>query len=289
MHRFTWGRGFLWIAGLLVLGAGGIWGAVPAELPPASGPSSVRHALRPNPSPFGVEMVVAPDRQPASSLDAEFQAARELGVGWVRVTPDWTFLEPARNRFDWTATDEVIRDARQAGISVLYTLGYTPRWAAMYADAAEYDVWNKNRPRDLGDWQRYVRAVARRYGGSVADWQAWEQSQLSYFRGSDQDMRDLLQATNQALHGMVPDGAAGPSWRVVLPEEGGLDLQAINQYYVWNAQVFFDVLGLYPEFQRPEDMLRPLRVLGDRIVDRKGPKKAIWISSLGVGGEPPRR
>lgn len=242
---------------LLVLVLASAAAAVSAAAPPAS--------------PFGVVLTLDPARP--QDVAPAMAAVREVGLARVRLRPDWRLLQPERGAPDWTWSDTLVRSARNEGLQVLFTLGYTPRWASKYADSAEADVWGRNPPKSLASWEDFVRKAAARYGPDVVEWQVWEQPSLHHFRGSWKDLRDLSQATMKATRGTPR--------RVVLPESGSLNLSALDQSYRWGTDVYFDVLGLYPNFERPEDMLRPLSVLKTEIVGRKGPRKDLWISGMG--------
>lgn len=228
-------------------------------------------APAPEASPFGVVLALDPARP--QDVAAEMAAVRQAGLSRVRLRPDWRLLQPEKGAPDWAWSDTLVRAAREQGLQVLFTLGYTPRWASRFPDSAEADVWGRNPPKGLASWEDFVRKAAARYGADVVEWQVWEQPSLHHFRGSWKDLRDLSQATMKATRGTPR--------RVVLPESGSLNLSALDQSYRWGTDVYFDVLGLYPNFERPEDMLRPLSVLKTEIVGKKGPRKDLWVSGMG--------
>src|SRR5690349_3679785 len=53
----------------------------------------------------------------------------ELGVDVVRVTLDWSRIEPRKGVQSWAGTDELLSALHRAGIAPLVTLYGTPRWA----------------------------------------------------------------------------------------------------------------------------------------------------------------
>lgn len=225
------------------------------------------------PRRFGV-VVLCPGR-PLAEVEADLDEAVALGAGSVRVAPDWTVLQRQQaEAFDWTYTDRVVKAAADRHLEVLLTLGNTPRWASRYPKDPEPAVWNYNPPRSLDDWRRYVERLAARER-SVADWQVWERSSIHFFRGSDKDLTQLAQAGIQSVRKSDADAL------VLMPEPGGIDLGAINQLYGWGAEKFFNGLALYPALDRPEQMLRPLRVLQTDIVRKKGPLMHLWVAGFG--------
>ena len=93
----------------------------------------------------------------------ELDAARDLGVGWVREEVRWQEVEPRRGRRDWSAPDRLFAEAARRGVRVLPLLLGTPRWQA--ADPLSY-------PTDLAAWGRWAGDVVARYGPGGRFWQA---------------------------------------------------------------------------------------------------------------------
>ena len=206
---------------------------------------------------FGV--VVQPDRTRPQAVGTTFAAVREAGVQAVRILPDWRVLQPAKGAYDWGWSDLLVRSAREQGLQIVFTLGYTPKWASRFSTSTEPDGWARNPPAETARWEEYVRKASARYGDAVTRWQVWEQPSLHQFRGSWKDMRDLAAATMR--------GTRGRPRTVILPESGSLNLSALDETWRWGTDVYSDALGLYPAFEKPEDMLRPLRTLR-AMVDR---------------------
>ncbi|MHB2018647.1 MAG: hypothetical protein ACYCW6_16995 [Candidatus Xenobia bacterium] len=204
---------------------------------------------------LGVVLLVDPSR-----VDADMAAIAALGFHWVRVLPDWTRQQPSANAFDWTTSDAVVRAARDHGLSLVYTLGYTPQWAARYPDG-EPDVWRKNRTGDPAIWQGYVQALTTRYRNDVAAWQIWEQADVYHFRGSETDYFGLLD---------IPD----PAVAVIAPEDGDLDVGDVNR--LCHSTASFDAVGLVPRVEQPEQLMRPLQTLERQVVH-----EPVWITGLG--------
>lgn len=229
------------------------------------------------PKRFGV--VVSGPGRPLSEIERDLDAAVQLGVGSVRLMPDWTGLQRQHGEaWDWTYTDRVVGAAADRNLEILLTLGNTPRWASRFA-SDDPAVWNYNPPKSVDDWRRYVTTLAARER-SVKDWQIWERSAIHFFRGSDQDLTRLAQAAIQSVR--KTDASA----LIFMPEPGGIDLGAINQLYGWGAERFFNGLALYPAPGKPEQILRPLRVLKSDIVVKKGPLMRLWVAGFGWATEP---
>lgn len=221
-------------------------------------------------SRFGV--VVLTEGRTLAQITEDLDAAARLGVGWVRVQPDWIRLQPARGKFDWAFTEGLVQAARQRKLEVFYTLGNSPRWASRYPDDPAPEVWSRNAPKLPADWRAYVLALALRLGKVVTAWEVWERTSIHYYRGSNKDLVEMARGAMQALRGQA---------RSVFMAEPGLNLGAINELYTWGAQTYFTGLALYPAFERPEGLLRPLSVLQTDIVKKKGPLMRLWIAGTG--------
>jgi hypothetical protein len=136
----------------------------------------------------GQVAIIEDDGHMMSDPVGTLQTFRKLGASMVRVFLPWTAIAPDANSttkpagFDatdpaaypagaWDRWDAIVRDARQAGISVDFTItGGSPRWAESQARPSEI-IGNLQRawyPRAamFGD---FVRAAATRYGGSYPD------------------------------------------------------------------------------------------------------------------------
>jgi hypothetical protein len=229
------------------------------------------------PARFGV--VISCEGRSAGEVESELDEAVKLGVGSVRLLPDWTVLQSQKaTLFDWSYTDAVLKAASERKLEVWLTLGNTPRWASRYPNS-DTAVWNYNPPKSLDDWRRYVQALAARQT-AIASWQVWERSAIHFFRGSDKDLTQLAKVSIQSVRKTSADAL------IFLPEPGAIDLGSINQLYSWGAERYANGLALYPAFARPEQMLRPLTVLQTDIVRKKGPLLRLWVAGFGWAVEP---
>lgn len=104
---------------------------------------------------------------------------RSLGVDWVRVTANWSFIAPdpasaRRPAFDardpaayppgtWDALDRVVRMADARGLKVLVDVGFwAPRWAVSRAvNPPDHQRWGI----DAAQFGDFAGAVATRYSG----------------------------------------------------------------------------------------------------------------------------
>ncbi|MEM6552943.1 MAG: hypothetical protein AAF750_12570 [Planctomycetota bacterium] len=130
---------------------------------------------------------------PESSFGTHFRPSRwnaelfkAIGVNWVRLHDQgkelvmWAFLEPQPGR--WAFRDDLLQTYRDANLCVLGVLSSTPVWAAHINNPQDMTEADKQRyfaryflPRDLDDWQNYVRTVAERYRDDIRVWDLWNE------------------------------------------------------------------------------------------------------------------
>ncbi|MDR7542888.1 MAG: hypothetical protein QN120_01405 [Armatimonadota bacterium] len=207
-----------------------------------------------------------------SSDASTYRAARAAGARVVKVLADWNVLEPQRGRLSWTDQDRLVAAAIGEGLAVVMVLAHTPRWASVGtgADLNRVDIYSRQPPRDVRDWERFVGAVAERYRGRVADYQVWTRLGLPDFRGTGTEYLALLQAARTRVR------AADPAARIVMATPVGVDLGFILGV-AERAPAAFDAASLVPEGFAPERLLRPLSVLSQRL---RPLGKAVWMDWL---------
>ncbi len=195
--------------------------------------------------------------------------ARAAGVRAVKVLADWSIIEPQRGQAGWADLDRAVARVVGQGLAPIVVLAHTPRWASIGsgADLTRPEVYSRQPPRDVRDWERFVGAAAERYRGRVAAWQVWTQLGLPHFRGTGSEYLGLLRAARARLR------TADPSARVAMATPAGIDLGFILRV-AQDAPDAFDAVALAPHRFAPEDLLRPLGVLGQRL---RPAGKAIWL------------
>ncbi|MEU8799415.1 BTAD domain-containing putative transcriptional regulator [Spirillospora sp. NPDC048819] len=142
-------------------------------------------------------------------------------IGSVRFWDDgtkWSNVQPRRDVFDWSTLDRLVAGAERARLPMTYTMGITPAWAAPDSPRSAYtDDSRTDPPRDLADWDRYVRAVVTRYRGRIEAYELWDYPNTPYHYTGD--LPTLVEMTRRA--GAIID-AVDPRATVVCPSIGDL-------------------------------------------------------------------
>ena len=133
--------------------------------------------------------------RPTAEVRRTVRALRGLGVDWLRVTANWSFVAPAPNGqrrpdFDatdpaayppgaWAKLDRAVREARAAGLEVAIDVAFwAPRWATARPSP------EPDRQRDGVDpaaYADFAEAVARRYGDGAVAYTIWNEPNYQVF------------------------------------------------------------------------------------------------------------
>ena len=108
------GRGLRCVLGLLLL-------ALCAVAVPAAGPASAATA----PDPFFGTWYDGLSPTPADA-QGDLDEVAGAGIGLTRQYVFWNRVETSPGTYDWSRTDQLVRDAAARGLRVLPTLLYTP-------------------------------------------------------------------------------------------------------------------------------------------------------------------
>ncbi len=210
-----------------------------------------------------------------------YATARAAGIRSVKITADWSTIEPQRGQPAWTDLDRAIATAQREGMVPLLVLAFTPRWASIGTgvDLSRPEIYSRQPPRDLRDWDRFVGATAARYRDRVREWQVWTQLGLPHFRGTANEYLAMLQTAQARIR------TVDPSARVAAASPEGVDL-GFGARMLTAAPQHFDALVITPRGSAPEALLRPVGILSSRA---RAAGKALWMDwtperSSGAGG-----
>lgn len=102
----------------------------------------------------------------------------KVGFSGVRLwdtSTSWAEIEPSKGVYDWAQFDAWLALAKTHNVDVIYTFGSVPCWAAEKC-AGE---WNYGPPKDLRDWDEFVRAVVARANGRIQYYEIWNEPNVS--------------------------------------------------------------------------------------------------------------
>lgn len=183
-----------------------------------------------------------------------------MPIGSIRLWDNqttWSSIERGQNQFDWSKLDTAVATARNNGVTdILMVLAGTPAWATddpASGGAAGVLPGAAGMPRDLADWDDWVRRVATRYKGQITAYQPWNEANLTTFStGTPKEMAELTKRTYDIIKGI------DPSATLVAPSTGTRLGGPFNKFYpaflrelkarnwpvdVWTAHTYPAALG----------------------------------------------
>jgi polysaccharide biosynthesis protein PslG len=179
---------------------------------------------------------------------------RDLGFEWLKHEFPWRDMSVGPGHYDWTRTDAIVELAAERGLKLLARLDHAPEWAFAAA------------PPGLAvqaeHYAEYCGAVAGRYAGRVAAYEAWNEPNLAReWNGQEPNPAgyvELLRACYLAIKaadpaaivisaGMAPTDMPDPA--VAIPDE-----VYYRAMYEAGAAPYFDMLGVHaPGYMNPPE------------------------------------
>lgn len=125
----------------------------------------------------------------------------------------WERLEPQQDVWDFRRLDTLVELAERNDIELMYTLGITPRWAASRPhEKFVYGYGGNSPPRDMRDWEDYVRTVATRYRGRIKYFELWNEPTFDeidkgrgFYAGSASTMVELGRIAYRVIKAVDPE------------------------------------------------------------------------------------
>lgn len=162
----------------------------------------------------------------------------------------WVDLEPSRGDWRFDRLDKLVELAERHGVEPMLTLGVTPKWAASRpAELFVYGYGGNSPPRDMRDWENYVRTVATRYKGRIKYYELWNEPTFDeidkgrgFYAGSAKTMVELGRVAWRVIKSIDPDnklispGFTGEGERLDLYLSlGGKDITDVVAHHFYSA------------------------------------------------------
>ena len=238
--------------------------------------------------------------------DSDYRATawreqKEAGAGIVRITFDWTQIEPEADSYDFTAYDEEVAAAAENGMRVLPVLANPPRfWERRPAGSHRRGTY----PPDPGAMARFAAALVGRYGPDgtlfaerpelrrvpIRSWQIWNEPNLPVYwlpRPNPRRYVGLLRTVGSAIH------AADPRAEVVsagLPESrSGMSFaRFVKGMYRAGGRGAFDTFAVHPYARTERGVVGAVR-LARKLARRHGDRRRrVWVTEIGWSSSGPR-
>lgn len=222
-------------------------------------------------------------------------------ASWRVITPEttWRSLQPSRNRWDFSTLDKAIEKATAHHVEVLLTLGQTPAWAAARPnEIVDNGPGASSEPAQISDWERYIRAVAKRYKGRIKYYELWNEPKFrdvdsfrveaggrvaAGFTGYTSQMVEMSRVAQRVLAEEDPDAI------LISPGFHCNTVARIKSWLKAGGGQTTSILASHFYVQTPEKMVGAYRAIKSTL-DRYGnPEMPIWNTESGYLVENPER
>ncbi|MDT7522966.1 endo-1,4-beta-xylanase [Rhodoferax sp. TBRC 17198] len=208
---------------------------------------------------------------------------------WRVITPEteWRGLEPIKGQWQFNNLDNAVYRANFRNMEVILTLGQTPKWAsARPNEIVPNGPGASAEPRDLNDWENYIRTVALRYKGRIKYYELWNEPRflevdpyrpMAGFTGSARQMVEMGKIAKRVLSEVDPNA------KLISPSaDSGLHgIKRLNAWLAAGGGEVSDIIGYHIYTTPPETIPEVVAELR-RTVNRFGLKNTeIWNTESG--------
>jgi len=204
--------------------------------------------------------------------------------GWRMAHVFWADIQLEPNRWYFDLLDKYVGWSQAHHTELLMQLAYTPRWASSTPDApTDVEVTNppglSGAPRNMEDWQTFVRTIATRYKGRIHNWEIWnEPNRPQSWTGS---VETLVEMTREAY---IILKQIDPTCTVVSPaatEARGVAY--LDSFLQKGGGQYVDVIGyhFYVSRDDPETMVGLIDAVKKVMVKRGAGTKPLWSTEAG--------
>lgn len=192
---------------------------------------------------------------------------RLLGVHSIRAHGmAWDRIEPKKGVFRWNEVDEFMKLAEKNGFSgeqIVFNVMGIPQWASSRPEATAINVcvreYSTVLPKDLRDWQNFLRLSVKRYP-SVRRYELWNEPHLPgfscFWADTPENFLKLLKSGYEAVKQEKPDAVV---WL------GGIGMRYLSFYrklLELGGGKYFDVLPLHGSWMDPVPFHRIEKLFG---------------------------
>ena len=170
----------------------------------------------------------------------------------------WPYVEQVRGQFDWTHLDAWVNEASAHGISLLYSSGGVPPWAAAdkstchplgYFGAGSICTGTVS---NLQDWDDFVTALVTRYKGKISIYELWNEPQTS-FTGTFAELVALTQHEHDIIRTLDPTAT------ILSPSLVSWGYQYMDDYFAAGGTQYVDAVAIHtypnPNNDIPETLI----------------------------------
>lgn len=195
----------------------------------------------------------------------------------------WNNIEPERGQYRFEKLDRLVELAQEHGVEPVFTLGVTPQWASSRPfEPCPYGLGGGAEPRDIHDWENFVRTLASRYKGRIHYFELWNEPQYSdfepvkgaFYSGTLASLVTLGRSASRVLKEVDPDN------RLITPGFTGAG-DRLERFLAAGGKDFSDIVAFHFYAWTPEMMLQRIQAV-QQIMRKQGVgDKELWNTEQG--------
>lgn len=216
---------------------------------------------------------------------------------WRVITAEttWYGLEPRKGIWRFASLDKAVARAQANGIEVMLTLGQTPPWASARPLEKVPNGWGASaEPKDMADWENYIRTVATRYKGKIKYYELWNEPRfrevdlyraVAGFTGTAKQMVNMGIIAKRVLNEIDPEA------KLISPAaDAGLPgLKRVKAWLDAGGGEISNVIAYHIYVTPPEEIPKVVRALRNLINQYGLNGVEIWNTESGFLIEDPDR
>ena len=219
------------------------------------------------------------------------KALTDAGVGTVRTSIAWRYVEATKGTKLWAPTDKFFATLPEK-FEVLMLMLSTPAWASGVDPAKCVGWFDTYMPRNYDDWGNFFYESVKRYRNRVKYWEVWnEENGIDFFHPKP-DATAYVKLLKTAY---AAAKKADPNCQIVL---GGLQMNGVMTWsperstpnfleaiYKAGGGPFFDICNIHPYVGKDQGAPYLMALTGDtrKVMAKYGDKdKPLWLTETGT-------
>lgn len=250
-------------------------------------------------SPFGItqEFTLNPGKFNPQEAETLFKLSAIAGNRWYRLWTSWDQVEKEPGKRDWSVMDKIVELAQKYNLELYPVIsGGSMPWQSCRKPGEPRVTHTESyyMPRDIKQWQDYLKEFVKRYQGKIRYYQIGNESDCkpSFYPFGPQYYLEFLKAGHEAIKSIDPSakvGLAGFCWAPFFPEKPftqGDTCFSIAAFLDLGAQPYYDIVDIHlyslSSQNKTWDVNVPPAKALRNVLKRYGEdKKPIWNSETG--------
>lgn len=195
----------------------------------------------------------------------------------------WNNIEPQRGQYHFEKLDRLIGLAQAHGVEPVFVLGVTPQWASSRpGESSPYGPGASAEPRDIHDWENFVRTLAIRYKGRIHYFELWNEPQYSdfeqatggFYSGTLASLVRLGRSASRVLKEVDPGN------QLITPGFTGAG-DRLERFLAAGGRDFSDIIAFHFYALTPEQMLQKIRAVQQIMREQGVGDRELWNTEQG--------